>query len=225
MKTVILTKKYITMLYNVTEDLQKKNVSNRYMDVGINENVELTSVEYKPTEKTEFIAFYFDNEDKAKLSHTEWKIRQSVPLAQMEPDAAALHLRLVNEQIRRINAIVTTFISEEAFRKVKGDTFEEFCKATIAALGDSYKGVKVRIKVVYDKRNFTSLPKYTNYTWIERMTVPKEESEIKIFTSDRLTKLIPKRIEGADEDVKNILSEIPEKPKVDEDELPWTVAA
>jgi hypothetical protein len=213
------------MLYNVTEDLQKKNVSNRYMDVGINESVELTSVEYKQTDKTEFIAFYFENEDKAKLSHTEWKVRQSVPLAQMDPEAAALYLRLVNDQIRRINAIVTTFISEESFRKVKGDTFEEFSKATITALGDSYKGIKVRIKVVYDKRNFTSLPKYTNYTWIERMTVPKEESEIKIFSSDRLTKVMPKKIEGADEEVKNILNEIPEKVTNPEDELPWTIAA
>lgn len=213
------------MLYNVTEDLQKKNVSNRYMDVGINENVELISIEYKPTEKTEFIAFYFENEDKAKLSHTEWKIRQSVPFAQMDPEAAALHLRLVNEQIRRINAIVTTFIPEENFRKVKGDTFEEFSKATIAALGDSYKGIKVRIKVVYDKRNYTSLPKYTNYTWIERMTIPKEESEIRIFSSDRLTKFIPKKIEGADEDVKNVLNEIPENLKLDKNEVPWEIAA
>jgi hypothetical protein len=213
------------MLYKVTEDLQKKNVSNRYMDVGINENVKMTSVEYKQTEKTEFLAFYFENEDKAKLSHTEWKIRQSVPLAQMDTEAAALYLKLMNEQIRRINAIVTTFISPEKFRKIEGETFEEFAKATIAALGTSFENVKVRIKVVYDKRNFTSLPKYTNYTWIEPMTVSKENSEIKIFTSDKLTKVMPKKIEGADEDVKNILSETPEKAKNDEDELPWTVAA
>jgi len=211
------------MLYKVTEDLQKKNVSNRYMDVGINENVELISVEYKPTDKTEFIAFYFENEDKAKLSHTEWKIRQSVPLAEMEPDAATLHLRLVNEQVRRINAIVTTFIPEEEFLKVGGNTFEEFCKATITALGDSYKGVKVRIKVVYDRRNFTSLPRYTNYTWIERMTVPKEESEIKIFSNDKLTKTLPKKISGADEEVKNVLEESKVETKSEEDVLPWAV--
>jgi len=209
------------MLYKVTEDLQKKNVSNRYMDVGINENVELVSVEYKPTEKTEFIAFYFENEDKAKLSHTEWKIRQSVPVEQMDPDAASLHLRLVNDQIRRINAIVTTFIPEEKFREVKGDTFEEFCKNTIDALGDTYKGVKVRIKVVYDKRNFTSLPKYTNYTWIEKMTIPREESEIKIFSSDKMTRVFPKKIEGADEDVKNILNESPKDEKSELDDLPF----
>lgn len=207
------------MLYKVTEDLQKKNVSNRYMDTGINENVELVNVEYKKTEKTEFIAFYFENEDKAKLSHTEWKVKQSVPLTQMDPESAALYVRLVQEQIRRINTIVTTFIPQEDFLKVGGETFEEFCKATLNALGDSYKGVKVRIKVVYDKRNFTSLPKYTNYTWIERMTVPKEESEIKIFGSDRLTKFIPKRIEGADENVKNILNDIPVEKK--EEEIPF----
>jgi hypothetical protein len=207
------------MLYNVTEDLQKKNVSNRYMDVGIHENVELVSVEYKQTEKTEFIAFYFEDEEKAKLSHTEWKVRQSVQSTKEGLDANTLYLRLVNDQIRRINAIVTTFIPEEEFRKVKADTFKEFCESTIAMLGDSYKGVKVRIKVVYDKRNFTSLPKYTNYTWIERMTIPKEESEIKIFSSDRLSKSVPKKIAGADEDVKNVLTEI--NVATDEEKLPF----
>jgi len=209
------------MLYKVTEDLQKKNVSNRYMDVGIHENVELVSVEYKQTEKTEYIAFYFEDEAKAKLSHTEWKIRQSVPLTEMEPDAAALHLRLVNDQIRRINSIVTTFTPEEKFRKVDTDTFADFCKSTIEVLGNSYKGVKVRIKVVYDRRNFTSLPRYTNYTWIERMTVPKEESEIKIFTNDKLTKSVPRAINGADEDVKNVLTEINTETKPEEDKLPF----
>lgn len=194
------------MLYNITEDLQKKNVSNRFMDVGINENVEMVNVEYKQTEKTEFIAFYFEDENKARLSHTEWKVSQNKPLAQMTPEEADLYLRLIKEQMRRINAIVTTFIPEEEFRKVKADSFEEFARATIKALGESYKGVKIRIKVVYDRRNFTALPRYTNYTWIEKMTVPKEESEIKIFTSDKLTKTMPRRIEGADESVTNILN-------------------
>jgi hypothetical protein len=170
------------------------------MGVGIHDNSELTSIEYKKTDKgSEFIAFYFENELKEKLSHTEWKVMPAKDINTMTEKEAKIYFSLVTSQIRRFNAIATTYISEEDFRKVKGNTFEEFCNNIIAALGDSYKGVKVRIKVVYDKRNFTALPSYTNYDWIELMTVPKEESKIKILAKDKMTKSAPKRLEGADE--------------------------
>lgn len=188
------------MLYSVTADLQKKDVSNRYMGVGIHENSEMTSVEYKKTDKgSEFIAFYFENELKEKLSHTEWRVQPTKDINTMSEKEAKIYLSLVTGQIRRINAIATTYISEESFRKVKGNTFEEFCNNVIATLGTAYLGVKVRIKVVYDKRNFTALPSYTNYDWIEPMTVSKEDSKIKILGKDKMVKSAPKQLAGADE--------------------------
>jgi hypothetical protein len=105
---------------------------------------------------------------------------------------------------------------------VKGNSFEEFALNTIKALGDSYKGVKVRIKVIYDKRNFTALPSYTNYDWIELMSVPKELSKIKILAKDKMAKSAPTHLEGADE-VKNEIIEIDSKvPSTKtEDDLPF----
>jgi hypothetical protein len=57
------------------------------------------------------------------------------------------------------------------------------------------------------------------------MKIPREQSEIKIFSSDKLTKLIPKKIEGADENVENVLSITPVATKKEEDVLPWDIAA
>lgn len=188
------------MLYSVTADIQKKDISNRYMGVGIHENCEMTSIEYKKTDKgSELLAFYFENELKEKLSHTEWRVMPTKDINTMTEKEAKTYFSLVTSQIRRFNAIATTYISEEAFRNVKGNTFEEFCLNIIDAIGDAYKGVKVRIKVIYDKRNFTALPSYTNYDWIELMTVSKEESKIKILAKDKMTKSVPKKLEGADE--------------------------
>lgn len=193
------------MLYSVTADIQKKDISNRYMGVGIHENSELTSIEYKKTDKgSEFIAFYFENELKEKLSHTEWRVMPTKDINTMSEKESKTYFSLVTGQIRRLNAIATTFISEEAFRAVKGNTFEEFCTNVIKAIGESYKGVKVRIKVVYDKRNFTALPSYTNYEWIELMTVSKEDSKIKILAKDKMTKSAPKTLAGADEKANEI---------------------
>lgn len=188
------------MLYSVTADIQKKDTSNRYMGAGIHENCELTSIEYKKTDKgSEFIAFYFENELKEKLSHTEWRVQPTKDINTMNEKESKIYFSLVTAQIRRINSIATTFISEESFRNVKGNTFEEFCKNVINAIGTAYKGVKVRIKVVYDKRNFTALPSYTNYDWIEPMSVPKEQSKIKIVAKDKMVKSAPKQLAGADE--------------------------
>lgn len=211
------------MLYSVTPDLQKKDISNRYMGVGIHENSEIVSVEYKKTDKgNEFFAFYFENELKEKLSHTEWKVTLKKNLNDMTEKESKIYFSLVTGQIKRINEIVTTFISEEKFRTVKGNSFEEFALNTIKALGDSYKGVKVRIKVIYDKRNFTALPSYTNYDWIELMTVPKEQSKIKILAKDKMAKSAPSYLEGANE-VKNEIIEIDSKVPSDttEDDLPF----
>jgi len=188
------------MLYTITPDIQKKDVSNRYMSTGIHNDCELVSIEYKKTDKgSELIAFYFENAFQEKLNHTEWRVMPTKDINTMGEAESKIYLSLVTAQIRRINAIATTFISEEAFRKVKGNTFEEFCTNVIAAIGESYKGVKVRIKVVYDKRNFTALPSYTNYEWIELMTVPVEDSKIKILPKDKMTKSAPKNLAGADE--------------------------
>jgi hypothetical protein len=219
------------MLYSVTADIQKKDVSNRYMGVGIHENCELTSIEYKKTDKgSEFIAFYFENELKEKLSHTEWRVMPTKDINTMSEKESKTYFSLVTGQIRRLNAIATTYISEEAFRKVQGATFESFCNNVITAIGNSYKGVKVRIKVVYDKRNFTALPSYTNYEWIELMTVSKEDSKIKILAKDKMTKSAPKELKGADEKLNEIEIESTntKEPELDiiatetkEDDLPF----
>ena len=193
------------MLYSITADIQKKDTSNRYMEPGIHENCELTSIEYKKTDRgSELIAFYFENSLGEKLSHTEWRVQPTKDINTMSEKESKVYFSLVTGQIRRINAIATTFVSAETFRNVKGNTFEDFCNSAIATIGGAFKGVKVRIKVVYDKRNFTALPSYTNYDWIEPMTISKEDSKIKILAKDKMVKSAPKDLKGADDKLNEI---------------------
>ena len=217
-------------LYSVTAELQKKDDGNRYMDPGIHENCELTSVEYKQTEKgSQLIAFYFENEAKEKLSHSEWKVQPNRNLETMNEKDSKVYLSLVTNQIRRINAIATTFIPEETFRNVKGTTFEEFGLSVVETIGNAYKDFKVRLKVVFDKRNFTALPSYTNYEWIEPMTVSIADSKIRILGKDKMEKSVPKQLEGANNKENEIelvsttttASAIALPEKVVEDDLPF----
>jgi hypothetical protein len=201
--------------------VQRKDVSSRYLGVGIHENCEMTSVEYKKTDKgSELIAFYFENDLHEKFNHTEWRVMPTKDINTMSEKESKIYLSLVTAQLRRINAIATTFISEDAYRKVEGKTFEDFCNNTVKAIGDSFKGVKVRIKITYDKRNFTAFPSYTNYEWIELMTVPVEKSRIKILAKDKMTRTVPKNIEGADEKLNEIVV-ADASPTKDENDLPF----
>lgn len=187
------------MLYSITADMQKKDTSNRYMTPDIHENSELVSVAFKTTDNgNELIEFNFENSLKERLCHTEWRVNLRKPIESMTEKEQNSYFGLITSQLTRINTIATTFISEEEMRSVTGVTFADFCKGVVAKLGDSYKGVKIRIKVVYDKRNFTALPSYNNYEWIERMTVPKENSKIRILPKDKMVKNVPATLEGAE---------------------------
>ncbi len=166
-------------MYNVTKDLPFESQTSDFMDTGIHENVEMVKVEYgKAT--NEFIAFYFKGENNEKLVYTQWKPGGSDPDKVTEKEL---------NQMSRIKQICMCFIPEEKF-VFQSDTFEDFAKKIISLLGTTYVGVKLRVKVVYSG-NYTSLPNYWKFRFIERMdTTPKEKSKIKILSIDKLTRPI-----------------------------------
>src|SRR6056297_394062 len=120
--------------YKVTEEIQKPTTRGRYMDPGIHENSELVKVEYNKTEKSEYIAFYFENERKEQMCHTEWKLRMKQPVSEMEDGLVKWYTDRINDQVARINKIVTTFVPKEEFKDVEADSFEGFCRKTIEIL-------------------------------------------------------------------------------------------
>ena len=174
------------MLYKVSKDLQVGGSGNSYISPGIHEDIVLTNVEYRVSEKgNEFLAFYFENEIGEKLPHTEWQVRFGENMDEKEKEA--YESKVVN-QMRRVQRIVTAFIPDDEF-DFEVDTFKDFAENTVKILGDRYKDKKVRLKVVYDNRNFASIPTYTRYPWIESMEVPVEKSKIRKLSIDRWERL------------------------------------
>lgn len=148
-------------MYNVTLELPSEQREAGFLDAGIQENIELTNIEYKKNDAgNEFIAFYFVNpETGEKGSHTEWKARANTP--------EELATKEMN-QMSRIKQIALCFIPKEKF-VFSAISFEDFCRKTIALIGDAYKGVKLRAKFVYSNGKYTSLPNYWKFRFIERM--------------------------------------------------------
>lgn len=168
-------------MYNVTAELPYESTSDNFMDVGIHENVEMTRVEYGKTEKNEFIAFYFVGEDGSKLSHTEWK-----PTLRADDTSEKLAEKELN-QMSRIKQIVLNFISEDKF-VFQANSFADFANKVVSLLGNTFVGVKLRLKVVYSGK-YTSLPSYWKFRFIERMDkVPSDKSKIKVLSIDKMNR-------------------------------------
>lgn len=163
-------------MYNVNKNINSEGSKLNYLDVGIHENVELTNVEYKQSDEgNEFMVFTFEKEGK-NVSLTEWRPK--------DDDPKKLADKTTN-QIKRVKHIVTKFVPEEQY-EFNANSFKDFCEKTISILGDKYKGKKVRIKVVYNYNNYTTLPNYVPF--IEQMEVKKEESKIEVLSIDKMVK-------------------------------------
>ena len=165
------------MSYN-TKDIPADSPTTNFMDVGIHENVELTNIRFdkSPNQGNKFLVFTFKNDRGQELSHTEWEPR--------DDDETKKHQKGAN-QIKRIKHIAKRYMSEEEFDTIIND-FDHLTEHTLKVFGDKYKGVKVRVKVIYSNSNYTSLPPYTPF--IENMNVPKEESKLEILSIDKMVR-------------------------------------
>lgn len=200
--------------YNATLELPSEQITPGFMDSGIHENAKMTNVEYKVTPSSEILVFHFVNEQGETGTHTEW-----VPKGKDDADQLSKEMN----QMSRIKQIVKTFVPETKF-VFSADSFKEFAEKTIAILGDSYLGVKIRVKFVYSGK-YTSLPKYWKMRFIERMDNNGYygdkigESKVKILSIDDL-----KRIPDAAPTNQNPFGqgEAPaNRPNVNTDDLPF----
>lgn len=157
-----------------------------FIDVGIHENIEVEGVRYAVSENgNKFIAISYVDENGNKLTKTEWE-----PKGQ-DVDAVA---KKVASQMERFTQFLYTFIPDTT--KFTATSFEDFANKFMLALGDRYKGVKIRLKVVYDRKNWTSTPDYGKYRWIEPMTISKDASKIRELTIDKFKKEALPKTEG-----------------------------
>ena len=155
-----------------------------YIGAGIKEDIFLKRVEYGSTDKgNEFLAFYFENVQGDKLSHTEWPPRPSTSFDDLSAEDKENFLKKVKNQKNRIKQIIKTYLPKEKF-DLKPESFKEYAEDIIKLLKGKIEDVPIRVKIVFNEKGFTTLPKYSKYKFIELMTVPKELSKIQPMDID-----------------------------------------
>lgn len=171
-----------------------------YIAAGIQENVRLDKVEVKTSPAgNKFFQITFKNNEDQILPHTEWEPK----LGGFTKTQADLD-RLMNRQYKRMLQILYCFYKDEQIN-FNGEKFEDFANYISTMLNGADKSIMLRVKVVYNKSGFTTLPSMVDDIFIEPMSIPKEESKIKINSNDVITRpIIPDKEEKKDNPLEEI---------------------
>lgn len=154
----------------------------KFIPTGIHENVTLKSarVAESPT-GLKFLEIVFEKNG-ATLTQTEWK-----PTKFEGMDDSALQKK-EDTQFSRMMQILLCWYSDEQL-VFNGTSFEEFSQEVVNYLNNADKSKKLRVKIVYNDKGYTTLPSYARYTFIEPMELPEgQTSSITELRIDNFTK-------------------------------------
>ena len=175
-------------VYTLNKETKIEEKGGNFVEAGIRENLSYSRVRYGESAKgNKFIALYFKDLSGAEVPKTEW-----------EPKGATddeLNTK-IKKQMKRINhMLVTSGILQEEDLNIKSTDFEDFANKLIAVLDKKADiNSKFRAKVVYDNNNFTTLPNYSEYKFIEPMSVSAETSKLRILGIDKINRIKPDAI-------------------------------
>ena len=155
----------------------------KYIPTGIIEDVTLKSARAETSPNgNAFLEITFEKNG-ATLTHTEWE----PVMGQFITTEEDLQKKMDNQYSRMLQILVCFYKDEEI--NFNGESFKEFAKWVADMLNNADKTIKLRVKVVYNKKGYTTLPNYAKYTFIEPMVLPEgETSKIAELTIDQFTK-------------------------------------
>lgn len=174
--------------------LNNSSNNTKYLEAGIHDNVKFTSVKaaVSPTGKN-FIEFRFEKDGK-ELVHTEWEPRERAE------DTEEQNQNKATNQVTRINRILRCFYPKEVLN-FTGSSYKEFTNWVVAMLNAANKDTLLKVKVVYNKDGYTTLPNYVSFAAIEPMNIPMG------FYEEGENESMIKEIKGIDLFVKPVVSD------------------
>lgn len=149
-------------------NIAKRDV--KYISAGIQENVTIKDirVDVSPTGK-QFLEITFEK-DSARMIHTEYEPRFN----EYTKTEEELQTKQTNQYSRMLQLLTCFYKNEEI--DFNGSSFKEFAEYIKDMLDKADKSKKLRVKIVYNKDGFTTLPNYAKYTFIEPMELPEGQT-------------------------------------------------
>lgn len=165
------------MGYSKKAAQEVSDFKSKYMPAGINENVTLDKVEVKTSPNgNKMFDITFINESGQTAVHTEWEPKMA-PWMKDKSDLERNQAR----QFKKMLQILLCFYKDEQIN-FEGEDFMSFANYIATMLNAADKTKKLRLKLVYNKDGYTTIPTAVDDTFIEPMDVT--ESNIKITAKD-----------------------------------------
>jgi hypothetical protein len=149
----------------------------KYMNAGINEGVSIDKVEVKVSPNgNKMFDITFINEQGQTAVHTEWEPKMA-PWMKDKSDLERNQAR----QFKKMLQILMCYYTDEQIN-FEGEDFMSFANYIATMLNAADKTKKLRLKLVYNKDGYTTIPTAVDDTFIEPMSVT--ESKIQITAKD-----------------------------------------
>lgn len=182
------------MGYSKKAAQEVSDFKSKYMPAGINENVTLDKVEVKVSPNgNKMFDITFVNEQGQIAVHTEWEPK----MAHWMKDKSDLE-RNQARQFKKMLQILLCFYKDEQIN-FEGEDFMSFANYIATMLNAADKTKKLRLKLVYNKEGYTTLPTAVDDAFIEPMELGDGESyKVQITAKDVIVRPVT-----ADKEVKN----------------------
>lgn len=165
------------MGYSKKAAQEVSDFKSKYMNAGINEGVSIDKVEVKVSPNgNKMFDITFINEQGQTAVHTEWEPKMA-PWMKDKSDLERNQAR----QFKKMLQILMCYYTDEQIN-FEGEDFMSFSNYIATMLNAADKTKKLRLKLVYNKDGYTTIPTAVDDTFIEPMSVT--ESKIQITAKD-----------------------------------------
>ena len=155
-----------------TDNIVKKN-DVRYIPAGILENIKLVGVRIDKTQTgSYFLELTFQDPQGFQLKQTEFEPTKFSNMTEDEFNQA------IKEKVSRLMDYLNLYYKAGSLKN-ESNSWYDFITWVASLLDAAEKDTPLRIKAVYNNRNYVTLPAYANYTFIERMDV-KQSNIVKL---------------------------------------------
>ena len=165
------------MGYSKKAAQEVSDFKSKYMNAGINEGVSIDKVEVKVSPNgNKMFDITFINEQGQTAVHTEWEPKMA-PWMKDKSDLERNQAR----QFKKMLQILMCYYTDEQIN-FEGEDFMSFANYIATMLNAADKTKKLRLKLVYNKDGYTTIPTAVDDTFIEPMSAT--ESKIQITAKD-----------------------------------------
>lgn len=161
------------------QQIVKKDV--KYIPAGIQENVALKSARVTTSPQGNMFLEIVFEKDGATLTQTEWKPTKFGNMTEEDLQ------KKEDTQFSRMMQILLCFYKDEELI-FNATSFADWAAEIANYLNKADKSKLLRVKIVYNNKGYTTLPTYAKYTFIEPMSVSKEDSAIIELGIDKFTR-------------------------------------